>query len=91
MVDRELNGDPPITTWNGLKELLKRRFFPMDYTQQVFILLERLKQGVRTSEEYYKELRSLLQRTGMRHSEAYIIAKFIGGLYYEVTESVEQI
>src|SRR6185295_19538041 len=57
--DRARNGDDPIETWEELKEALKFRFVPVDFTARVHERLEQLKQGSRSPDEYYKELKTL--------------------------------
>ena len=87
--ERAYMGYPPITTWEDLKTALRERFVPEDYVDRVQVKLERIKQGSRTPDEFYKELKQLVFRSGIRFPERYVISKFIGGLNLDTVSHVE--
>ncbi len=89
--ERERDHDEPIDTWEELKQVMRSRFIPIDHEQQLLLRIERLRQGNRSPDEYYKDLRSLLQRSGSRQPDSYILAKFLAGLNSDVGEVVEQL
>ena len=78
--EREYNGYPPIDTWDELKTALRHRFVPEDFTARLHSRLEQLRQGTKTPDEYYKELKILIYRSGLRFPEGYVISKFINCL-----------
>ena len=53
---REARGDPPITTWAQMKDVMRARFVPTYYNCNLFKKLQLLKQGTKSVEEYYKEM-----------------------------------
>ena len=53
---REVRGEPPITTWPQMKDVMRARFVPTYYNLVLFKKLQLLKQGTKSVEEYYKEM-----------------------------------
>ena len=53
---RQTRGEPPITTWEEMKEVMRSCFVPTHYTRDLFKKLQLLKQGTKTVEEYYQEM-----------------------------------
>ena len=80
-----------MTTWAVLIRLLRARFILADHGQQLLLKIEKLRQGPRSPDDYYKDLRALLQRSGTRYEEPYILAKFLAGLNSDVADIVLQI
>ena len=50
---REVRGEPPITTWDKMKDVMRARFVPTYYNRDLFKKLQLLKQGTKIVEEYY--------------------------------------
>jgi hypothetical protein len=48
--------EPPIATWEEMKEQMRVRFVPAHYTRDLFKKLQVLKQGTKTVEEYFQEM-----------------------------------
>jgi hypothetical protein len=55
-----------INTWAELKRVMRRRFVPSSYQRDIRNMLQVLKQGKRTVDEYYKEMELLLVRAEIR-------------------------
>ena len=53
---RQEKGEPPITTWTQMKDVMRARFVPTHYSSNLFKKLQLLKQGTKLVEEYYKEM-----------------------------------
>ena len=53
---REARGEPPITTWTQMKDVMRARFVPTYYTRDLLKKLQLLKQGTKTVEEFYQEM-----------------------------------
>ena len=49
-------GEPPITTWAQMKDVMRACFVPTYYNRDLFKKLQQLKQGTKSVEEYYKEM-----------------------------------
>ena len=52
----EARGEPPITTWAQMKDVMRACFVPTYYNRDLFKKLQLLKQGTKSVEEYYKEM-----------------------------------
>ena len=62
---REAKGDPPITTWNQMKDVMRVWFMPTYYSRGLFKKLQLLKQGTKSVEEYYKEMEIAMIRANV--------------------------
>ncbi|VFQ83940.1 unnamed protein product [Cuscuta campestris] len=61
-IRRRRENKSPVTTWNKMRTLLKKKFLPENYIQENFAKLQHLKQGPRSVEEYNREFEELLLR-----------------------------
>ena len=59
-------GREHINTWEEMKQVMRRRFVPLNYQRDLRNRLQMLKQGKRSVDEYYKEMELLLVRAGIR-------------------------
>ena len=62
---REARGEPPITTWAQMKDVMRARFVPTYYNRDLFKKLQLLKQGTESVEEYYKEMEIAMIRANV--------------------------
>ena len=62
---REARGEPPITTWAQMKDVMTARFVPTYYNRNIFKKLQLLKQGTNGVEEYYKEMEIAMIRANV--------------------------
>ncbi|KAK1569864.1 hypothetical protein QYE76_018572, partial [Lolium multiflorum] len=86
---REEKGDPPIDTWEDMKEEMEARFVPKHYKTDLFNKLQKLKQGTKTVEEFFKEMELTMMRANIQESEDQTIARFFNGLNYPIKRVVE--
>ncbi|KAK1608591.1 hypothetical protein QYE76_032264 [Lolium multiflorum] len=86
---REEKGDPPIATWEDMKEEMEARFVPTHYKTDLFNKLQKLKQGTKTVEEFFKEMELTMMRANIQESENQTIARFFNGLNYPIKRIVE--
>ncbi|KAK1680991.1 hypothetical protein QYE76_041839 [Lolium multiflorum] len=86
---REEKGDPPIDTWEDMKEEMEARFVPKHYKTDLFNKLQKLKQGTKTVEEFFKEMELTMMRANIQESENQTIARFFNGLNYPIKRIVE--
>ncbi|KAK1614260.1 hypothetical protein QYE76_019777 [Lolium multiflorum] len=86
---REEKGDPPIDTWEDMKEEMEARFVPKHYNTDLFNKLQKLKQGTKTVEEFFKEMELTMMRANIQESENQTIARFFNGLNYPIKRIVE--
>ncbi|KAK1694572.1 hypothetical protein QYE76_011269 [Lolium multiflorum] len=86
---REEKGEPQIDTWEEMKEEMQARFVPTHYMTDLFNKLQKLKQGTKTVEEFYKEMELTMMRANIQESENQTIARFFNGLNYPIKRIVE--
>ncbi|KAK1648898.1 hypothetical protein QYE76_066703 [Lolium multiflorum] len=89
VTQREEKGQPPIDTWEDMKEEMQARFVPTHYKTDLFNKLQKLKQGTKTVEEFFKEMELTMMRANIQESENQTIARFFNGLNYPIKRIVE--
>ena len=72
-----------------MKRLMKRKFVPDYYKQELLMDLQSLRQGKRSVEEYVKEFETLIARCDIQESIFESIARFINGLKMDIANVVE--
>ncbi|KAK1681336.1 hypothetical protein QYE76_042184 [Lolium multiflorum] len=86
---REEKGEPPIDTWEDMKEEMQARFVPTHYMTDLLNKLQKLKQCTKTVEEFYKKMELTMMRAKIQESENQTIARFFNGLNYPIKRIVE--
>ena len=71
-----------------MKRVMKKRFVPDYYEQELYIRLQTLRQGS-LSVEYVKEFELLLIRCELMEPQEQTIARFLGGLRKDIANVVE--
>jgi len=56
VTSRHRNGERPITRWDEMKTVVRRRFVPIHYHRNLHRKLQTLTQGSMSVEDYYKEM-----------------------------------
>ena len=67
----------------------RARFVLPPYRKELLLKLQRLHQGPRMVDEYFKELETTLARINIHDNEEFKIAKFVSGLGREIKDLVE--
>jgi hypothetical protein len=88
LIQRTRDGEEDITTWATMKRVMKKRFVPDYYKQELYIRLQTLRQGSLSMEEYVKEFELLLIRCELMEPQEQTIARFLGGLRKDITNVV---
>ena len=79
----------PIESWNDMKKEMYKRFVPHHYARDLYKKLQELKQGIKSVDEYYKEMESTLSRAHIVESEEQSMACFLNGLTFPIKKIVE--
>ena len=87
--DRRRCGARELDNWEELKGILRKRYVPSHYHRELHQKLQRLKQGSKSVEDYYKDFETLKIRSNTREDEDATIARFLNGLNYEIRDVVE--
>jgi hypothetical protein len=81
---REARGEPPITTWAQMKDVMRARFVPTYYNRDLFKKLQLLKQGTKSVEEYYKEMEIAMIQANVMEDDEQTMARFLNGLNHHI-------
>jgi hypothetical protein len=65
LINRRRNREPPVDTWEEMKMLMRRRFVPNHYYRGLYQKLQRLTQGSKSVDEYYKEMEVAMIRANV--------------------------
>ena len=82
-------GRRPINTWEDMKFAMRRRFVPSHYHRDLHNKLQRLTQGSRSVEDYYKEMQVAMIRANIEEDPEATMARFLHGLNREIADQVE--
>ena len=88
-MDIGLNKKSIVVSWYDLKACMCVRFVPPPYRKEFLLKLQRLHQGPRTVDEYFKDLETTLTKINMHDSEESKITRFVSGLSGEIKDVVE--
>ena len=58
--ERARNEEPLVETWVEMKRIMRKRYVPTSYTRDLKFKLQKLSQGSKGVEEYYKEMKVLM-------------------------------
>ncbi|KAL4386910.1 hypothetical protein GQ457_09G019990 [Hibiscus cannabinus] len=86
---RRRNGEHPISTWNEMKAVMRRRFIPTHYHRELFNKLQNVTQGNRSVEDYYKEMEVAMIRANIDEDREATMARFLAGLDPNIAAIVE--
>ena len=77
-----------MVSWYDLTECMRARFVPPHYRKELLLKPQRLHQGSKTVDEYFKDLETSLTKINMRDSEESKIARFVSSLRREIQDIV---
>ena len=89
MTSRCRNDERPISRWEEIKAVMRRRFVPNYYHRDFHIKLQTPTQGFMSVEDYYKEIDIAMIRANVEEDREATMARFIGGLKKEIVDVVE--
>ena len=79
---------PPVVSWNDLKECMRARFVP-PFRKDNLLKFQRLPQGHRMVDEYFKDFETTLTKMNMHANEESKIKWFVRGLRRDIRDLVE--
>ena len=77
VMDIGLNKRPIVVSWYNLKACMRKRFVPPPSRKEHLLKFQRLHQGHRMVDEYFKDFETTLVRTNMHDNEETKIVKFV--------------
>ncbi|XP_019435873.1 PREDICTED: uncharacterized protein LOC109342321 [Lupinus angustifolius] len=87
--ERRRYGEEVVNTWGEMKRVMRRRFVPSSYQRDVHNKLQRLTQGNKSVDEYFKEMELALLRSNFHEDREATMARFLHGLNPEIQDIVE--
>ncbi|KAL2248316.1 UNVERIFIED_CONTAM: hypothetical protein Sindi_2683900 [Sesamum indicum] len=87
--ERVRNGERPITTWEEMRAIIRRRFVPSYYCRELHNHLQCVTQGSKSVDEYYKEIEITMIRTNIIVDNEATMARFLHGLSQDIADVVE--
>ncbi|XP_068476336.1 uncharacterized protein [Phaseolus vulgaris] len=72
-----------------MKRIMRKRYIPASYNRDLQLKLQRMTQGNKSVEEYFKEMEVTMIRAGMNEENEAIMARFLNGLNYDIRDVVE--
>ncbi|KAL4318864.1 hypothetical protein GQ457_18G000220 [Hibiscus cannabinus] len=88
-LSRRRNGERPVSTWDEMKALMRKRFVPTHYHRDLFQRLQSHTQGNRSMEDYYKDMEIAMIRANVEEDREATMARFLAGLNRDIAEKVE--
>ncbi|GKV11019.1 hypothetical protein SLEP1_g22308 [Rubroshorea leprosula] len=86
---RNRNREHPIETWEEMKAVMRKRFVPNHYYQELYKKLQGLRQGHRSVEEYYQEMEKAMIRANVEEDREATMVRFFQGLNPDIHDWVE--
>jgi len=87
-MDIGLNKRPIVISWEDLKLCMHARFVPPHYRKELLLKLQKLQQGTKSVDDYFKELQQGT-KIDMHESEESKMARFVSGLRREIQDVVK--
>ena len=81
--------EKPVSSWNTLKKLMRKKYIPSHHKRDMLHRLQSLTQGSKTVDEYYHEMDQALMRSSSVEEEETTTARFLNGLNKNIANLVE--
>ncbi|MBJ4174419.1 retrotransposon gag domain-containing protein [Salmonella enterica subsp. enterica serovar Typhimurium] len=88
MAGQRRNGERPISTWEEMKVVMRKRFISSYNHRDLHRKLQSLTQGTMSVEDY-KEMEIAMIKANIEEDREATMARFIGGLKEEIANVVE--
>lgn len=89
VTNRRRYGERPISTWDEMKAVMRKRFVPSHYFRDLYCKLQTLNQGTKSVEDYYKEMEIAMIRANVEEDREATMARFLSGLNRDIANVVE--
>ena len=89
LLNKRRNREHPIETWEDMKIVMRKQFVPSHYYHELYQKLQRLQQGNRSVEDYYKDMEIAMIQANVEEDREATMARFLSGLNQEIQDRVE--
>ncbi|CAL1387686.1 unnamed protein product [Linum trigynum] len=86
---RQQNQRNPVATWEELRGLMREKFVPANHKRELYEFLQGIRHGVRSMEEFFRELELLMMCADVREDREVTIARFLHGLNRDIRQEVD--
>lgn len=86
---RECERRSKIVTWEKMKKELKQEYLPYNYRQDIFLKIHNFRQRDLSVADYTTEFDNLMLKGDISEPEEQSIARYRGGLKYEISNVVQ--
>ena len=80
VISRRRSGERPVSSWEEMKVLMRRRFVPNHYYRDLYMKLQGFYQGSRSVDEYFKEMEIVMIRANVLEDREATMARLPNGL-----------
>ncbi|KAK7379836.1 hypothetical protein VNO78_34256 [Psophocarpus tetragonolobus] len=87
--ERIRNEEPRVDTWAEMKKIMRRQYIPSSFHRDIKLKLQKLSQGSKGVEEYYKEMEMLIIQAQIEEDSELTMARFLSGLNHDIRDVVE--
>ncbi|XP_019434209.1 PREDICTED: uncharacterized protein LOC109340897, partial [Lupinus angustifolius] len=87
--ERRRCGAEPVDNWDEMKVIMRKRFVPASFQRDIHNKLQRLTQGTKSVDEYFKEMELALLRSNFHEDREATMARFLHGLNQDIQDVVE--
>ena len=78
--ERARNKEPMVDTWAEMKRIMRKRYVSASYSRDLKFKLQKLTQGNKGVEEYFKEMEVLMIQAKIEEDEEVTMSRFLKGL-----------
>ena len=89
VTSRRRNLEYPIDTWYELKSVMRKRFVPKHFHRELVQKHQVLKQGSKSVDDYYKEIKMIMTRADIEEDMETTMARFLANLNKEIHNRVD--
>jgi len=89
VMDIGLNKTSVVVSSYDLRECMRTQFVPPHYRKELLLKLQRLHQGPRSVDQYFKDLEVTLTKINIHENEESKIARFVRGLRREIQDILQ--
>ena len=82
-------GKSKLTDWEKMKRKIRSEFLPHNFQKLMYQKLQKLRQGLRTVDEYTTEFYQLLVRNNIQETQDQLVSRYCGGLRSQIVEVVK--
>jgi len=87
--DKIDNGELPVSTWDEMKRVTRKRSVPSHFKRDLQKRLQTLKQGSMFVDDYFKAMDMAMIQANCNEDEEATMARFLNGLNGEIVDVVQ--